>query len=202
VTVGREYFDEMYAAAPDPWGFESRWYERRKYAVTLALLPSERYRDAFEPACSIGVLTGQLAERCDRLLACDAAGAAVEATARRTAAQPSVRVEQRLLPRDWPAGRFDLIVFSELLYYFGDDDLGQVARLAAQSLRPGGTLIAVHWRHPVADYPRSGDEAHAILGRQPGLARLAAYGDPDFLAEVFLRTDGAPVSVAQAGGLA
>ena len=72
MTVGTEYFDGMYAASPDPWGFESRWYERRKYAVTMALLPAERYRDAFEPGCSIGVMTGLLAGRCDRLLSCDA----------------------------------------------------------------------------------------------------------------------------------
>jgi SAM-dependent methyltransferase len=202
VTVGPEYFDGMYAASPDPWGFESRWYERRKYAVTMALLPSERYRDAFEPGCSIGVLTGLLAGRCDRLLSCDAAAAAAEAAARRNAARPNVRVEQRLLPGDWPAGRFDLIVFSELLYYFGADDLRDVLRLAAGALHPGGTLIAVHWRHPVAEYPRSGDEAHAAIGRQLGLAKLAAYADPDFLAEVYLRADGTPASVAQAGGLA
>jgi SAM-dependent methyltransferase len=202
VTVSPEYFDGMYAASPDPWGFESRWYERRKYAVTMALLPAERYRDAFEPGCSIGVLTGLLAGRCDRLLSCDAAAAAAEAAGRRNAAHPNVRVEQRLLPGDWPAGDFDLIVFSELLYYFGEDDLRDVLRLAAGALRPGGTLIAVHWRHPVPEYPRSGDEAHAAIGRQPGLARLAAYADPDFLAEVYLRADGAPASVAQAGGLA
>jgi SAM-dependent methyltransferase len=202
VTVGPEYFDSMYAASPDPWGFESRWYERRKYAVTMALLPAERYCDAFEPGCSIGVLTGLLAARCDRLLSCDAAAAAAEAAARRNAARLNVRVEQRLLPGDWPAGRFDLIVFSELLYYFAEDDLRDVLRLAADALRPGGTLIAVHWRHPVAEYPRSGDEAHAAIARQPDLARLAAYADPDFLAEVYLRADGALASVAQAEGLA
>ena len=202
MTVGTEYFDGMYTASPDPWGFESRWYEQRKYAVTMALLPSERYRDAFEPGCSIGVLTGLLAGRCDRLLSCDAAAAAAEAAAGRNASHPNVRVEQRLLPADWPDGRFDLIVFSELLYYFGADDLRDVVRRAAGALRPGGTLIAVHWRHHVAEYPRSGDEAHAAIGRQPGLARLAAYSDPDFLAEVYLRADGAPASVAQSGGLA
>ena len=38
----------------------------------------ERYASAFEPGCSIGVLTAQLAPRCDRLLACDVAAAAVE----------------------------------------------------------------------------------------------------------------------------
>ena len=40
MTVGPAYFEGMYAASPDPWGFQSRWYERRKYALTLALLPA------------------------------------------------------------------------------------------------------------------------------------------------------------------
>src|SRR6202012_892716 len=57
VTLGPGYFDAMYAAAPDPWGFEERWYEQRKNAISLALLPDRRYRAAFEPGCSIGVLT-------------------------------------------------------------------------------------------------------------------------------------------------
>ena len=51
-TLGAGYFDGMYAAAADPWGFEERWYERRKYAISLAMLPRERYRAAFEPGCS------------------------------------------------------------------------------------------------------------------------------------------------------
>ncbi len=37
------YFDQMYAAAGDPWGLATRWYEARKYALSLALLPDERY---------------------------------------------------------------------------------------------------------------------------------------------------------------
>jgi hypothetical protein len=111
-------------------------------------------------------------------------------------------VQQRVLPAQWPAGRFDLVVFSELLYYFGDADLQAVLDLAAGSLEDGGTLLAVHWRHPVAEYPRSGDSAHALLAAQPGLARLAEHAEADFRAEVYQRTDGAAVSVAQAGGLA
>ena len=50
------YFDAMYQAAADPWGFEDRWYEQRKYAISMALLPAARYRRALEPGCSIGVL--------------------------------------------------------------------------------------------------------------------------------------------------
>ena len=200
-TLGARYFDGMYAAAADPWGFEERWYERRKYAISLAMLPAERYRAAFEPGCSIGVFTRLLAPRCDALLACDLAAAAVKAAAGRTSGLPQVRVEQRDIGQQWPDGRFDLIVLSEVLYYFGDHDLEQVLKHAIAALEPDGTLLAAHWRHPVAEYPRSGDDAHRVLAAQPGLARLAAHAEPDFLAEVYIRTEGAPVSVAQATGL-
>ncbi len=201
VTLPGEYFDAVYQAASDPWGFQDRWYEQRKYAISLALLPERRYRSAFEPGCSIGVLTAMLAGRCDRLLSCDGAQAAVRAAAARTADLPQVLVERREIPRQWPAGRFDLVVFSEILYYFGDADLDQVIGHAVRALAPGGTLLAVHWRHPVADYPRSGDDVHQALAARPGLARLVRHQEPDFSAEVYLRTDAAPVSVAQATGL-
>ena len=165
------------------------------------MLPAVRYRSAFEPGCSIGVLTRMLAGRCDAVLSCDVAAPAVRAAARRTADLPHVRVEQRELPGGWPAGRFDLIVFSEILYYFGDHDLEQVLKNAVSALEPEGTLLAVHWRHPVADYPRSGDDVHQVLADCPGLGRLVRHAEPDFLAEVYIRTDGTPVSVAQATGL-
>ena len=83
VTLGAGYFDAMYEAASDPWGFEDRWYEQRKYAISVAQLPERRYRSAFEAGCSVGVLTRMLAGRCDRLLSCDLAEAAVQAAARR-----------------------------------------------------------------------------------------------------------------------
>ena len=201
-TLPAAYFDAMYQAAADPWGFEDRWYEQRKYAISLAQLPAARYRSAFEPGCSIGVLTRMLAARCDALLSCDLAAAAVRAAARRVADLPHVRVEQRDLPRQWPAGRFDLVVFSEILYYFGDQDLRRVLASATAALEPEGTLLAVHWRHPVTEYPRSGDDVHRVLAAQPGLARLVCHAEPDFLAEVYIRTDGTPASVAQATGLA
>ncbi|MBV9442691.1 MAG: methyltransferase domain-containing protein [Acidobacteriaceae bacterium] len=201
VTLGAGYFDAMYQAASDPWGFEDRWYEQRKYAISLAQLPSARYRRAFEAGCSIGVLTALLAARCDALLACDVAAAAVRAAAGRAAGLAHVRVEQRDIARQWPSGRFDLIVFSEILYYFGHRDLGEVLDRATAALEPDGTLLAVHWRHPVAEYPRTGDDVHGALAARPGLACLVRHAEPDFLAEIYIRTEGTPVSVAQATGL-
>jgi SAM-dependent methyltransferase len=183
MTVGAGYFDDMYRAAADPWGFENRWYERRKRMISLAQLPAERYRAGFEPGCSIGVFTRMLASRCDALLSCDLTAA------ERTKDLPHVQVEQRDLPGGWPSRRFDLIVLSEILYYFGDSDLRQVLDHAVASLEPDGTLLAVHWRHPVAHYPRTGDDAHQALAARTELARLVSHSEPDFLAEVYIRTD-------------
>jgi hypothetical protein len=92
-------------------------------------------------------------------------------------------------------------VFSEILYYLGDRDLEQALDYSVHALEPGGTLLAVHWRHPVTDYPRSGDDVHRVLAARPGLARLARHDEEDFLAETYSRTGGQPVSVARATGL-
>jgi SAM-dependent methyltransferase len=202
VTLDPGHFRERYSASPDPYKLAERWYEARKYAITVALLPRQRYGAAFEPGCSIGVLTSRLASRCDSLLACDAIPDAVAAAQARTAGQPGVRVEQRVVPGEWPTGAFDLIVFSEILYYFDDLDLNQMLRLGLLALRPGGHLIAVHWRHPAPDHPRSGDDVHRVLAADRRLARLARYRDPDFTAEVYARSDGDLRSVAQAEGIA
>ncbi|HEV3382467.1 MAG TPA: SAM-dependent methyltransferase [Trebonia sp.] len=202
MTLDPGYFRDRYASSADPWGLAERWYEARKYALTLAVLPRQRYGAAFEPGCSIGVLTAQLAPRCDRLLACDVVPDAVAAARSRAAGLSGVRVERRVIPGEWPPGSFDLIVLSELLYYFDDADLGQVLGLGIGSLRPSGQILAVHWRHPAPDHPRTGDEVHEDLAAHPGLARLARYRDPDFTAEVYGRADGDLRSVAQAGGIA
>ena len=202
MTLDPGHFRERYSASPDPYRLADRWYEARKYALTLALLPRERYRAAFEPGCSIGVLTERLASRCDSLLACDAIPDAVASARSRTAGRAGVRVEQRVVPTEWPMGSFDLIVFSEILYYFDDADLQQMLRLGLLALRPDGHLVAVHWRHHAPDHPRGGDEVHQILAADPRLARLARYRDPDFTAEVYARADGDLRSVAQAEGIA
>ena len=202
MTLDAGHFRERYAASPDPYGLAERWYEARKYALTAALLPREHYGAAFEPGCSVGVLTAMLAPRCDSLLACDVVPDAVAAARARTAGLPGVRVERRAIPAEWPPHSFDLIIFSELLYYFGDADLVQVLSLGLGALRPGGHLVAVHWRHPAPDHPRAGDEVHRHLAAHAGLARLAHYRDPDFAAEVYARSDGDLKSVAQAGGIA
>lgn len=200
-SLPAEYFDALYATAVDPWGFATRWYEQRKYACALAALPRARYRRGYEPGCSIGVFTEQLAVRCDRLLATDTAQAPLRAARDRLARLPHVEIERRAVPADWPPGSFDLLVISELGYYLDPVDLQRLWAAATAVLEPGGTLLAVHWRHPVADYPQTGDDVHAALAAAPGLGRLVEHVEEDFRLEVYLRTPPAVRSIAAQTGL-
>jgi len=191
------YFDEMYANADDPWQLSTRWYEQRKYAITLALLPYRRYRHAFEPGCSIGTLTALLASRCDHVTGVDVADAALrtaDARLRETANRDRVTLTRSSVDTTWPPGPFDLVVLSEVAYYLRADALAELLRRECARLPRGANVIAAHWRHAVADYPLTGDTAHAVIARTPGLTSLACYRDADVVVEVFDTADGRSVA--------
>lgn len=152
------HFDRLYADDPDPWRFSTSEYEREKYAATLAALPAGRFDRAFEVGCSIGVLTRQLAPRCGALLGVDIAEGAVEQARARCAGQGWVTLERMAVPQAWPEGGFDLILFSEVLYYLGHAGLQLAASRTLESLRPGGAVVLVNW-HGATDGAFPGDAA-------------------------------------------
>jgi LmbE family N-acetylglucosaminyl deacetylase/SAM-dependent methyltransferase len=198
-SLTRSFFDDFYGEARDPWGFETRWYERRKRALTLAALPRERFGAALELGCSIGVLTADLAARCDTVTAVDIAEQPLSIARERLAGRPGVRFARMTLPGEWPSGVFDLIVVSEVGYYLATADLERFFQRCRDSLAPGGVLLACHWRHPVPEYPLSGDSVHDMLATVPGLVRTVAHRETDFLLEVW--QPGPARSVAQQEGL-
>lgn len=169
-TLPPAYFEDTYKSDIDPWRFRTSTYEREKYAATIGALSRPLYKSALEVGCSIGVLTGLLAERCGSLLAIDASQTAI--TAARLTAPANVSFEVRHLPDQFPAGPFGLIVLSEVLYYFARDDLRRVADLCLDHLTPGGEILLCHWLGET-DYPLSGVEASelfaaAVVSRMPG----------------------------------
>lgn len=198
-SLGAEFFEGFYADhGEDPWGFEDRWYEQRKRDLTLAVLPRRRFRRGLEVGCSAGVATVGLAERCEELLALDASPSALALAAQRVPGS-GVEFREAVVPRDWPAGSFDLVVMAEVAYYCGPQDLRTLAAAACAALTDDGVLVACHWRHLVQGYPSTGDEVHRVLRAQPGVAVLARHEEEDFLLEVFVRAPA--VSVARAEGL-
>jgi LmbE family N-acetylglucosaminyl deacetylase/SAM-dependent methyltransferase len=197
-TLPAEYFNDLYARHDDPWSFETRWYEKRKRAITMGALPREHYNAALEIGSSTGLLTRGLAARADSVLAVDIAAHAVAATAARTSEWPGVTVERHDFSQTIPDGTFDLIVLSEVGYYLDYETL--VSRLTALvgALAPDGHLLLCHWRHEVADYPLSGDQVHQAADNLDHVTRFVHYIDEDFVLGVYSDD---PSSVARRTGL-
>ena len=167
------YFDDVYAASDDPWSFETSAYEAAKYDDSMAALGERRFASGFEIGCSIGVLTRRLAARCDRLLAVDVSESALARARARCADLPQVVFEQMQVPAAFASGPLDLVVMSEVGYYWSRADLDRALNLVEEALLPGGLLLLVHWTPPVHDYPLRGDDVHeAALARARGAGRL------------------------------
>jgi len=161
-TLAPDYFEGLYASDIDPWKFATSAYERDKYAETLASLPRPRYLRGLEIGCSIGVLTAQLAPRCDRLLAVDVSATALADARRRCQSCSNVEFAQMFAPREWPEGEFDLILLSEVVYYLDAHDVAALAARVSAALTFGGHVVLVHWTGET-NYPLSGDEAAELF---------------------------------------
>lgn len=186
-TLPRDYFDELYGRDADPWKFATKEYEHQKYAVTLENLPRKRYANALELGCSIGVLTRMLASRADDLLSLDAAQIAVDAARERCSDLQNVEVQRATLPDEFPDGQFDLILMSEVGYYFAMPDLKRLSERVLGALQSGGDLVLVHYLPVVPDYPLTGDEVHDFFLELPGLKHLSGLRAERYRLDCFRR---------------
>ncbi|MBZ4487538.1 PIG-L family deacetylase [Microbacterium sp. cx-55] len=192
-------FEEFHSRHDDPWGLDTRWYERRKRALLLASLPRERFSRALELGCASGATTRALAERAASVVAVDASETAL-ARARARGVPEGVRYALHPLPEEWPTGSYDLIVVSELAYYWSPERLARALDRIDDSATDDAVLVFCHWRRPIDDAAQNGDDVHAALAARRGWRSLVRHVEEDFLLDVLVRPD--VPSVAAAEGLA
>ena len=188
-SLAPAYFDQLYATKADPWEFASSAYEAQKYAATLDALPRPQYENALEIGCSIGVFTAQLAPRCNHLLAVDVSAAALTQARRRCAGFFHVKFENRDIAAEFPKGTFDLILVSEVAYYFALPVLLSLRAKLAAALNPGGHLLLVHFTG-LTNYPLSANTVHETFLQWEGtfwrriFSRVAAEYRLDLLEKI------------------
>ena len=167
-SLGHDYFETMYRGTDDPWDLESSAYERDKYAHSIGALAGRTYELGFEIGCAKGVLTQSLATQCHALLAIDVSETALKAARERCAALDHVSFGRMIFPGRAPIGSaFDLIILSEVAYYWDAHDISRAAQWIATHIAPGGDISLVHWTGET-DYPQSGDDA--VIKLQAALA--------------------------------
>ncbi|BAZ11947.1 putative methyltransferase [Calothrix sp. NIES-4071] len=154
------YFETLYTNNPDPWQFETSEYEAKKYTNTIKALAKPHYQSALEIGGSIGILTEKLAPYCETLLSVEVSKIAQEQARARCNSLPQVRFELMRIPEQFPQETFDLVLISEVGYYWCREDLRKAQTAILENLAPGGHLLLVHWTEYARDYPLTGDEVH------------------------------------------
>lgn len=163
MTRDASSFDALYQDTPDPWNYETSAYEAEKYRRCLALLQRKNYKRGLEVGCSIGVMSAAIAARCDSLLAIDFAPTAVARARARGIA--NARFEVAEIPAQWPAGRRDLIVLSEVLYYLDPVVLDPALDAISASLAPGGSCLVAGYIGPTETKLTAPDVQERLLQR-------------------------------------
>lgn len=180
------FFESKYKGTPDPWNFAASPYEQARYDRIITALSHRRYIKAFEPGCAIGVLTERLAALCDELDAADFSSTASQRAADRCAHLPNVHVTCAALTADTPLTGYDLVLLSEIGYYFKPKDWQAAVNKLIASLEPGATLLASHWLGHSRDHRQSGDEVHQTLRAQSRLRLEHEERHKDFRLDRFV----------------
>jgi SAM-dependent methyltransferase len=155
-----EFFEKLYQKSPDPWQFETSAYEAQKYAASLDALPRAIYQSGFEIGGSIGIFTEQLATRCRSLLSVDVSAIAQKQAKERCRLLSNVSFQIMSVPNAFPDESFDLIILSEVGYYWCLADLRKAQRLILEHLRSQGHLLLVHWIVDAEELPITGNQVH------------------------------------------
>ncbi len=180
-------FEARYRADSDPWRYVTSDYERDKYRATLNACGPGPFGCAVELGGSIGVFSSLLAPRCGSLVTLDFSPTAVRLARTRLASQTNVRALIGRIPQDLPAGRFDLLVASEILYYLTGSEVDATIEWAGSALRPGGRLICVHWRQPGPERPLTAEAVHGMVAAAPTLIWTTSATTDDYMLDSFQR---------------
>ena len=184
MRVDLDHFEQTYQNNIDPWNFTESPYELRRFDITMASLPRLRYRRCFEPGCSIGSLTKRLADRCQEVVATEASATASAEAARRLRNVDNVAVSTGSIPEQWPTGQFDLVMWSELGYYWDSAELAAIVEQARSLLVADGHIVGVHWLGSSDDHLLSGHEVQAVMMSLFG-ERVVHQVDTDFLLDIW-----------------
>jgi SAM-dependent methyltransferase len=167
-------WDRWYSTA-DIEGIESSAREQAKFARTLQAIPDDPAARVLEIGCGPGIFSSMLAGRSGDLLAIDVSSVAVAQARARLAPFPDARAEVGSLPDRLPAGPFDIIVASDVLYYLSPWELGPSLERIESVLAPGGCFIAIHHRR--IGMPMTGAEVHDRMRSALALEHDADLGD-------------------------
>ncbi len=134
-------------ATQDAWNYTENPFERERFDLVVNVLSTVRAKKALEVGCAEGHLTRRIASCVDDLMACDIMKEAIDRARANCGDLDNVRFLQTDIRTRWPEEMFDLLVYSDVLYFFSRKEVRQVIRDSARYVPEGGHLLFANEWH-------------------------------------------------------
>jgi SAM-dependent methyltransferase len=145
----RQHFETFYSRTTrDAWGYEQSTFCHRRFAILVEMLPQEPIGAALEVGCAEGHFTQMLSQHAKQVVACDISEVAIKRAEYNCAGLKNVSFVRVDVREGLPAGSFDLILCSDVLYYLSKKEAARVLESFARILRPGALLMFSNEWHP------------------------------------------------------
>ena len=155
----REFFEEFYAEhGPDAWSYGRNAYNQKRFEFIVGSIPAGPVDRVLEIACAEGQMTRHLARRAARVVGVDLVEEAVRRARENCAGLANASFLVQDVRDGLPAGSFDAVVCSDVLYYLSRPELSALLRRIAGAVPAGGSLVASEYSPGTARLPsRLGD---------------------------------------------
>lgn len=160
MSIDEGFFNQLYQKNRDPWDFATSPYELFRYHRICEVIQHKRHDWIFEAGCSIGVLTSKLAHLAKYVEAIDISKIAIAQAQRHCQHLTNVYLKSTPLPDYLFNPATDLIVLSEIGYYFTYREWCALLDKIISQMRPNTHILASHWLGESQDHLTSGDEVH------------------------------------------
>ena len=142
----------LYKRDKDAWG-RSGYLDQASSAVKL--VSDKRYRRCLDVGTGLGIFAEHAAKMCDEVVAVDISDEAVRRAQERIGGLKNIKfVAGNVRTMEFESG-FDLIIFGEVLFYFGDkflpDEFFQTLKRFTDLLERGGRILITHNVRPWRD---------------------------------------------------
>ncbi|MBN9229894.1 MAG: methyltransferase domain-containing protein [Legionella sp.] len=180
MSIDAAFFNQLYEGNDDPWNFTTNSYELFRYQRICDVIQNKKHAWIFEAGCSIGILTAKLAQFAEQVEAIDISEVAIQHAQKKCQHINNITFSASTLLDYAMSPATDLIILSEIGYYFTHSEWRLILDKIITQMRPNSYILASHWLGQSSDHLISGDAVQDTFSLFSNLYEVHQEQHPGF----------------------
>lgn len=136
-------YDLAYRLRNDLFEIEGSEYEQHKLNRLIGVIRQRRYKTVLDVGCGIGILAEKISPFCQQIIGIDFSPKAISLAEKRCKNLENVSFLERDIRTFDFQGDYDLVIFSEVLYYLEDRFIERIVHRLKKNLPDSARIIIV-----------------------------------------------------------